>query len=71
VQFYSRGGALDYPGTEEFTWRAYREILRIYERAEVTEEYVSHEPLQTPTYLGVDAKGQHLFSFNVPYRRIG
>jgi hypothetical protein len=71
VQFYTRGAALDYPGTEAFAWQAYREILRIYESAETTEGYVSLEPLQAPTYLGTDAKSRHLFSFNVPYRRSG
>jgi hypothetical protein len=71
VQFYARGAALDYPGAEDLAWRAYREILRLYETAEVTEGYVSREPLQAPTYLGTDDKGRHLFSFNVPYRRSG
>jgi hypothetical protein len=71
VQFYARGAALDYPGAEAFAWKAYREVLRIYETAEATEGYVSLEPLQPPTYLGTDDKGRYLFSFNVPYRRSG
>jgi hypothetical protein len=71
VQFYMRGAALDYPGAEAFAWRAYREALRIYESAELTEGYVSLEPLQAPTYLGMDDKERYLFSFNVPYRRTG
>jgi hypothetical protein len=71
VRFYTRGAALDYPGAEAFAWRAYREALRIYGTAEMTEDYISLEPLQAPTYLGTDDKGRYLFSFNVPYRRIG
>ena len=70
IQFYTRGSPRDYESAETLAWRAYNEILRIQETAEPVEGYRSGQPLQSPTYIGIDEKDRHMLSFNVPYRRI-
>lgn len=67
VQYYVRG--LDYGGAEAAAWDAFVEVLRLQERALPIERYTLLHPLQAPTYLGVDEKERHLFSFNVPLIR--
>ena len=71
IQYYARGAPRNYPDAEAMIWKAYREVLRLQDSAESIEGYVSLQPMQAPSYVGIDDKDRHMFTFNVPYQRTG
>ena len=71
IQYFTRGEPKKYPDAEGLAWGAYRLVLQIHESRGHIVGYLTMLPIQPPTYLGEDEKGRPLFSFNVPYRRIG